>query len=303
MPGFADTGDYLVHLVGAPAGAGTTTYVHDPWPRSGYISIRVSGIYYKFDIRAGGPPYYADYIPPGQYDDASEEVTEGQQGEQGPTGEPGPIGPQGPQGEPGAAMHWEGDWAAGTVYDSFAVVQRDHSAYASLQDFNQGNDPLTATFAWGLIIDGVVGPQGQPGPVGPQGPKGDPGSPLPTRSSLTFTTSSLATAAGESGSVTLALGYRIMRVDTTRAARVRLYTTPAKRSADILRPVTDDPIGDHGCVVEILTTASVLGVDTSPVPQGYSMETPPTSVIAWRVDNLDTAGPVGVTLVWQPQET
>lgn len=299
-----DDGPYLVHLLGGPTDlAASTTYVHDPWPRSGYISIKEGASYYKFDIRAGGPPYYADYIAPGQFEDPGSEVSEGAAGTTGPQGETGPMGPQGAQGDPGASMHWEGDWAAGITYDAFAVVQRDHSAYASLGDFNLGQDPLAHPENWGLIIDGIVGPQGPVGPQGVQGVQGPAGSPLPGRAELTFTTATLATAAGESGDVTLALGYRIMRIDTTRAARVRFYTTPAKRSADILRTATDDPEGDHGCVVEVLTTAELLGLDTSPVPQGYSMEDPPSADIAWRVDNLGAAGPVGVTLLWQPQET
>jgi hypothetical protein len=173
MPGFEDTGDYLVHLIGAPAGAGTETYVHDPWPRNGYISIRVSGVYYKFDIRPGGPPYYADYVPPGQFDDAAEEVSEGPTGATGPQGEPGPTGPVGPQGDDGESWHYEGPWQAGTTYDGFATVERNGSSYASISPLNLGQPPESSPDAWGLIA--AKGDTGAQGPKGDKGDKGDTG--------------------------------------------------------------------------------------------------------------------------------
>ena len=108
--------------------------------------------------------------------------------------------------------------------------------------------------------------------------------------------------ATEFDATTIATGYRILHVQTSRAARVRLYTTPAKRAADAGRPVDPDPRGDHGVVVEVITTASLLALDMSPVPQGYSMEDPPTDVIPYRVTNLGSSGTVTVTLTWQPQE-
>jgi hypothetical protein len=151
-----------------------------------------------------------------------------------------------------------------------------------------------------------AGAQGPVGPAGPAGPKGDTGAQGPAgidgisrvRQDSTINTTSLTTNAGESGTVPLASAYQVLRITTNKPARVRLYSTAAKRNADLLRPVTADPSGDHGCVVEVVTASDLLGLDMSPAPSGYSMESPPVGAIPYRVDNFGAAGPVAVTLTW-----
>jgi hypothetical protein len=99
-----------------------------------------------------------------------------------------------------------------------------------------------------------------------------------------------------------AIGFRVLRIDTSQAAWVRMYTTTLKRQNDAGRPSSVDPTGDHGVIVEGITSAALLGFDCSPVPQGYSMESPPQPHIAYNVTNLGGAGTVTVSLVVQDQE-
>jgi hypothetical protein len=135
------------------------------------------------------------------------------------------------------------------------------------------------------------------------GPSGPPGSPLPAREDVTFTTGTLAANASETGVVTVAKGFRILRLETSQAAWVRFYTTVAKRTADAGRLIDEDPEGDHGVTFEAITDPDLLGFDCSPVPQSYSMESPPTDAIPYRVTNLDAAGAITLTLTIQKQET
>ena len=96
----------------------------------------------------------------------------------------------------------------------------------------------------------------------------------------------------------------MLRIDTSQAAWVRLYTTDAKRDADFARDITDDPVGDHGVIFEAITTDTLLCFDTSPVPQGYSMESTPIADVPYRVVNLDAAtATIDVDLIVQDQET
>ena len=123
-----------------------------------------------------------------------------------------------------------------------------------------------------------------------------------TRQTAVYTSASLDGGEDEVGTVALAISYRILRVATSRPARVRLHTTSAKRDLDRSRPSTTDPAGDHGIAMEVITTGAVLSVD---IPQiiGSSLESTPVSAIPITVDNRDTAtGTVVVTLTWQREE-
>lgn len=99
--------------------------------------------------------------------------------------------------------------------------------------------------------------------------------------------------------MTLAKSYRIIRLATDRAARVRLYTTLAKRDADASRPIGTMPTGDHGLVIEFVTTAGDLDWDTSPVVDGSDGKVAPDGVIPFTVTNLSGAtSTVACTLTW-----
>jgi hypothetical protein len=94
-------------------------------------------------------------------------------------------------------------------------------------------------------------------------------------------------------------GYRVLRLATNRAARVRLYTTTAKRDADTARAVGVTPTGDHGLVLDVVTTSGVLALDLSPTVDGWDAKATPDGAIPIRVTNLDNVtGTVNVTLTY-----
>lgn len=102
----------------------------------------------------------------------------------------------------------------------------------------------------------------------------------------THTSSSLAVNAQQSTTFTLkdAAAFRLYKIETDREARVRLYTTTAKRDADAARPVGTDPTGDHGLILDVVTTTGVLSLELSPVVDAYLPGTAGTVPIT--VDNL-----------------
>lgn len=90
------------------------------------------------------------------------------------------------------------------------------------------------------------------------------------RSQVTYTTASLAAGATETGTITVPKAYAIHKIETDHPARVRIYVSAAHRSADLSRSVAVDPTGDHGCVLEVVTTAAIPSLHLSPIAIGAS---------------------------------
>lgn len=147
---------------------------------------------------------------------------------------------------------------------------------------------------------GSQGEQGVPGPVGPTGPAGAHGLGA-ARTSLTWTTGTLATGGTETQDVTFAKTARIYKLTTSRPARVRLYSTAAARTADASRPPTTPPSHPSDCELQVTTEAGALTVLLKEVSFA-NQESPVTNAAYLSVTNLGEAGDVGVTVIYQDQE-
>lgn len=100
------------------------------------------------------------------------------------------------------------------------------------------------------------------------------GSSTASRSTTTYTGASLEANASQNGSVDLGKSYVILAVTTNFAARVRVYATQAYQTADASRPANVAPTGDHGLLLELVTTGTDLDWTLSPMVFGGSMEEP-----------------------------
>jgi uncharacterized protein DUF4082 len=112
------------------------------------------------------------------------------------------------------------------------------------------------------------------------------GSTAPSRQTATITTASLANNAQETGTVTLAKGYRLLRLTTDKAARVRLYSTTAKRDADLARAVGTDPTGDHGVMFDFVTTAPPVTNQSAFTSQTPNTDDTSGAGVVWGNDIL-----------------
>lgn len=82
--------------------------------------------------------------------------------------------------------------------------------------------------------------------------------------------------------------------------RVRLYASAAHRSADASRAVGTDPTGDHGLLLEFVSTAGLTSAWLSPVPVGYLTS---GSTAPIRIDNVGaSAATATITLTWMELE-
>ena len=116
------------------------------------------------------------------------------------------------------------------------------------------------------------------------------------RQTTVHTTTPLVAGAHRTGTLDLAPSYRLLRVATDKPARIRLYTTPSKRDADLERAPGVKPTGDHGRLAEFITTTEVPAVDCSPLVDGQVADA--TSMAPFSIVNTGSAGTITLTLTW-----
>lgn len=186
-----------------------------------------------------------------------------------------------------------GNWAAGTVYAVNDSVVYSGSSYRRLVAGITATNPAADPGNWeAYAIQGGVGPAGPPGSPGAASP----------RDVAAYVTAGLTANNYETGRITMpSTGVRVFRIVTDHAARVRLYTTPTKRDNDIARAVGVDPTGDHGLLLEIVTTAAMLSLDLSPEVLAANMEGLPDNDMPITVTRLDSGGSAAVTVTMSVQ--
>jgi hypothetical protein len=108
------------------------------------------------------------------------------------------------------------------------------------------------------------------------------------------TTSLAATptlADGDSANLTITgyKGYLLLKITTSQAAWVRVYTDDASRTADASRSELTDPTPGSGVIAEVITTGAET-VIMSPAVFGFNNEGTPTTDIPVRVTNKSGSG-------------
>ena len=106
-----------------------------------------------------------------------------------------------------------------------------------------------------------------------------------SRENVTFTSTSIVANASASGTVSISPRYQLLHITTSHPCRVRLYTSIAKRDADLTRSIGTDPTGNHGLMFEFISTANLLSADLSPVVDGFA----DTAAIPYSITNLSGA--------------
>ena len=117
------------------------------------------------------------------------------------------------------------------------------------------------------------------------------------RQTFSTTTSSLTNNSSAFPNITGAYkSYLLFKIQTDRAAWVRVYTSIAARSADSSRSIDVDPLPGSGVIAEIITTGASTQVLT-PAVIGFNDEATPVNTIYLSVTNRSgTTGTVTVTL-------
>ena len=125
------------------------------------------------------------------------------------------------------------------------------------------------------------------------------GGAMASRTTASASTSSIADAASANIAITGFKSYMLLKIQTSAAAWVRLYSDTASRTADASRTITTDPAPGTGVIAEIITTGAQT-ILLTPGVLGFNNEGSPTTSIPATVTNRSgttTAITVTVTLV------
>ena len=119
---------------------------------------------------------------------------------------------------------------------------------------------------------------------------------LSTRTTVTTTTASLANNANADANITGYKSYVLLKIQTSAAAWVRIYSDAASRTADAARTSNTDPAPGAGIITEVITT-SAQTILISPGSYGFNNESSPTTTIPVNITNLSgSAAAITVTL-------
>ncbi len=119
---------------------------------------------------------------------------------------------------------------------------------------------------------------------------------LSARNLISGTTMSLTSGAFDSGFF-LSLGKTsiLQKIETSVPAWVRIYNNTGYQSGDYFRPISLDPSGEHGVMLETLTSLSNLSLDLAPPPICYS--TNGVNDIYMTVENRNTStSTIGISI-------
>ena len=90
-----------------------------------------------------------------------------------------------------------------------------------------------------------------------------------TTSSTSFTSTSIASSSVLSTTIPIGKTFIMSRLTTNIPARIRMYVSTATRDADVNRAVGTTPTGNHGLILEMITTTGILDYYISPAVVAY----------------------------------
>jgi Major tropism determinant N-terminal domain/Collagen triple helix repeat (20 copies) len=217
----------------------------------------------------------------------------GEQGVSGEQGIPGEIGPQGPQGVPGPPGETGPQGIQGIPGEIGSQGVQGIPGEIGPQG-PQGVKGDTGDIGPQGPV-GAIGPAGATGPEGPVGPTGSAGG-FSSRTTEVIVLNSLAANAEIEVDLPLFVGVRILRVQSTKKARIRAYADDTYRDADAPRLVGVDPTGDHGVLLDFNLDTD-LDIWTSPVPELYTTDGSSTQRLLVKNQDLTTGLTVTLTYV------
>lgn len=122
------------------------------------------------------------------------------------------------------------------------------------------------------------------------------------REDSTPVTATVGANSNTTTAVVLAKSFRLLSMTVDAACRVRLFATAAGAAADLGRPATDDPPDGRGVILDYVTTFGGTYL-LSPLVDGSSMETIPSSSITTVIDNpTGSSADITVSFDYLPTE-
>ena len=122
---------------------------------------------------------------------------------------------------------------------------------------------------------------------------------LSSRTTASATATSLATATDAEITITAAKAFSLLKIETTHASWVTLYTDTTSRTADSSRTETTDPLPGSGVIAEIITSDGATQRIT-PGTIGWNNDpgAPTTNIYAKVVNKSGSTADITVTLTY-----
>ena len=127
-------------------------------------------------------------------------------------------------------------------------------------------------------------------------------SPTQARTTANATTSSLVVGASGNITITAAKTYSLLKIQTSAAAWVTLYTDSTSRSNDASRGETTDPTPGSGVIAEVITSGAATQILTPGVIGWNNDSTPASTVYAKVVNKSGSTQAITVTLHYLAME-
>jgi hypothetical protein len=196
----------------------------------------------------------------------------GPQGAQGSQGVQGLTGPQGPQGVQGLTG------PQGPMGDvvTYQISAETVAGGANLRLSASNGDTDNVTFSAGSNITITRSDSNTIGISASSSPK--------VRTTAVVSTGTIANGVTSQVEQIGFKAYALLKIQTSAAAWVRIYTDAGSRTADVSRLENEDPLPGAGVVAEIITTGAQTVV-LSPGVIGFNNESIPTTSIPISVTN------------------
>ena len=190
----------------------------------------------------------------------------------------------------GQILSWNG-----SDYDWVADQTGGGGSSLSIQD--EGSALSTAATTLNFVGAGVTA--SGTGAVKTITIAGGGGSGLQSRQTFNAATSAIADGAVGNITITAYKTYSLLKIQTSAAAWVTLYTDQTSRTADAGRSEATDPLPGSGVIAEVITTAAQTQIIT-PATIGWNNESTPVASVYAKVVNKSggtTAITVTITVV------
>lgn len=111
------------------------------------------------------------------------------------------------------------------------------------------------------------------------------------------TTTSLSHNGSDNVTLTLTPGYRLLKIETDFPARIQVYDSYEKQLLDHSRLIGQDPKGNHGVILDFVTTQDDLTWWLNPVVDGYVVDN--TNNVPVTITNLSgSSNFITLSLTW-----
>jgi hypothetical protein len=121
---------------------------------------------------------------------------------------------------------------------------------------------------------------------------------IPIRTTSSASTSSISNGASENITISASKAYVLLKVQTSAAAWITLYTDTTSRTADASRLETTDPLPGSGVIAEVITSQATTQ-NITPGTIGWNNDSTPSENIYLKVVNKsESTASITVTLTY-----